>query len=300
MWVGMSGRYLTRSAGSRLEEGIGAYNPAMSGVVSKPIGLIVYRGCAGDRNSRGSAGAQMVGNKLSSLLHVTPTFVGTPRDPQRTTWDRELAIARGDLRSLASAADGLLGAGKRVVTAMGRCAAGLATVPVIALRRPDACIVWLDAHGDSNVPTSRADPYLGGMVISGAAGMWDTGLGGGLDLAKVILVGARDLDPDELALIESGRLRRLSSGPDLAAQLRAALDGRPAYVHLDCDVMEPGIVPTEYEVSGGLTLADLRAVAEVIAENEVIGLEIAEFESQWRDGRPGVPGPLLEALAPLL
>jgi arginase family enzyme len=264
------------------------------------IGLIVYRGCAGDRNSRGIAGAQLVGNKLSSYLRLTPIFVGTPREPQRATWDRELTIARGDLRSLAAAFDGLLGADKRVVTVMGRCAAGLATVPVVAIRRPDACIVWLDAHGDSNVPTSRADPYLGGMVITGAAGLWDSGLGGGLDLASVLLVGARDLDPDEQRLIAEGRLRHLPVGPDLAARLRAAIAGRPVYLHLDCDVLDPGIVPTEYEVAGGLTLADLRTVADVIAEQEIIGLEIAEFESQWADGRPGVPAPLIEALAPLL
>jgi arginase family enzyme len=263
-------------------------------------GLIIYRGCAGDRNSRGIAGAQLVGNKLSSHLHQTPVFVGTPREPQRATWDRELTLARGDLRSLAAALDGLLGAGKRVVTAMGRCAAGLATVPVIAIRRPDACVVWLDAHGDSNVPSSRPDAYLGGMVITGAAGHWDSGLGGSLDLSNVVLVGSRDLDPDELRLIATGKLRHLPVGPDLPARLREAIAGRPVYVHLDCDVLDPGIVPTEYEVPGGLTLADLRAVAEVIAEHEVIGLEIAEFESQWSDGRQGAPGPLIDALAPLL
>jgi arginase len=264
------------------------------------IGLLVYRGCAGDRNPLGIAGAQLVGNGLSRHLRLTPTFIGTPREPQRASWDRELAIARGDLRSLAAACDGLLGMGKRVITAMGRCAAGLATVPVIALRRPEACIVWLDAHGDSNSPTSRPDPYLGGMVISGAAGLWDSGLGGGLDLGKVILVGSRDLDPDELKLIADGRLRHLPVGADLPARLRAAIAGRPVYVHLDCDVLDPGIVPTEYEVPGGLTLTDLRAIAEVVAEHEVVGLEIAEFQSQWPDGRSAGPGPLVEALESLL
>lgn len=263
-------------------------------------GLIIYRGCAGDRNARGIAGAQLVGNQLSSHLHQTPVFVGTPREPRRTTWDRELALARGDLRSLAVALDGLLGEGKRVVTAMGRCAAGLATIPVIAIRRPDACVVWLDAHGDSNLPASRADPYLGGMVISGAAGMWDSGLGGNLDLAKVLLVGARDLDPDEQRLIAEGKLRHLSVSPDLPGRLREAIAGRPVYVHLDCDVLDPGIVPTEYAVAAGLTLDALRAIADVVAEHEVVGLEIAEFESHFADGRAGTAAPLIDALSPIL
>ncbi|MBC8024430.1 MAG: arginase family protein [Steroidobacteraceae bacterium] len=263
-------------------------------------GLIIYRGGAGDRNARGLAGAQLVGNELSSRLHQTPVLVGTPSEPRRTSWDRELALARGDLRSLAVALDGLLGEGMRVVTAMGRCAAGLATIPVIAVRQPDACVVWLDAHGDSNLPTSHADPYLGGMVISGAAGLWDSGLGGGLDLTKVLLVGARDLDPDEQRLIAEGKLRHLPVCPDLPARLREAIAGRAVYVHLDCDVLDPGIVPTEYAVAGGLTLEDLRAVAEVVAEHPVVGVEIAEFESHFADGRPGNAAPLIDALAPLL
>jgi arginase len=266
----------------------------------KPPALIVYRGCAGDRNARGIAGAQMVGNALSAVLGVTPTFVGTPRDPQRASWDRELAIARGDLRTLARNCEKLLGKGHCVITAMGRCAAGLATVPVVALRRPEACIVWLDAHGDSNLPTSRPDPYLGGMVITGAAGMWDSGLGGTLSMSNVILVGARDLDPHEKQLIDGGRLRHLPVGAGLPGRLRAAIAGRPVYVHLDCDVLDPGIVPTEYEVSDGLSLEDLRAIAEVIAEQEIVGLEIAEFETPWSDGRLPSAHPLVAALAPLV
>lgn len=262
-------------------------------------GLIIYRGCAGDRNSRGIAGAQLVGNALSDHLKLTPVFVGTPREPQRAAWDRELTLARGDLRSLATALSGLLDAGKVVVTAMGRCAAGLATVPVIAIRRPETCVIWLDAHGDSNLPVSRADPYLGGMVITGAAGMWDSGLGGGLKLANVVLVGARDLDPDEIRLIDEGKLKHLSVGPDLPSRLRAAIAGRPVYVHLDCDVLNPGIVPTEYAVSNGLTLDDLRAVAEVAAEHEIVGLEVAEFESHFADGRQGTAAPLVDALSPI-
>ena len=71
-------------------------------------------------------------------------------------------------------------------------------------------------------------------------------------------------------------------------------------MHLDCDVLDPGIVPTEYAVTGGLTLDALRAVAEVVAEHEVVGVEIAEFESHFSDGRPGTAVPLIDALSPML
>lgn len=262
----------------------------------KPVALLVYRGYAGDRNERGIAGAQLVGDEIARQTGVKATFVGTPREPLKQSWDRELAAARIDLRALASACGGLLDQGKRVVTAMGRCATGLATIPVIAARRPDACIVWFDAHGDANVPTSRADPYLGGMVLTGAAGLWNSGLGSGLKLSNVLLVGARDLDPDELRLIEEGKLRHLPLGPELPARLREAIGDRPVYVHLDCDVMDPGLVPTEYEVTKGLSFEELRSAAAVIAEHEVVGIEIAEFEAAWRSGKAGDAAPLVAAL----
>ena len=73
------------------------------------------------------------------------------------------------------------------------------------------------------------------------------------------------------------------------------------YVHLDCDVLEPGIVPTDYVHAHGLTLQDLRAACTVIAECEVVGVEIAEFQNSWVAGGPPVsPVPLIRALEPLI
>jgi arginase family enzyme len=263
--------------------------------------LIVYRGRAGDRNTRGTAGAQMLGALLARRYGLDTTFVSTPQAPLPTTaWHEQLAAARGDLHAFADALRAALSNGGRSIIAMGRCAGGLATIPVIAQRHPDACVVWFDAHGDSNLPNSNAVPYLGGMVITGAAGHWDSGLGSGLNLSNVVLVGARDLDPHEKELIASGQLKLVEVGPDLATRLGAAVGARDVYVHLDCDVLEPGIVPLEYQVGGGLTLDDLRACATVLAQRKVIGVEVAEFESEWLDGRPASADRLADAIAPLV
>lgn len=90
-------------------------------------------------------------------------------------------------------------------------------------------------------------------------------------------------------------------GKDLANRLSSAIGKRPVYVHLDCDVLEPGIVPTEYLASGGLTLTDLRQAATTLAKNKVIGLEISEFQSCWPEsGLDASPEPLIDALLPLL
>ena len=75
---------------------------------------------------------------------------------------------------------------------------------------------------------------------------------------------------------------------------------RKVYVHLDCDVLEPGLVPIEYEVPGGLSFEELKACMSELAKRQVIGVEIAEFEAEWRDGRAGSPDRLIDAIAPLL
>jgi arginase family enzyme len=132
-------------------------------------------------------------------------------------------------------------------------------------------------------------------------GWWHTGLGDGLSPDRVILVGTRDLDAAEQRHIDDGTLALLPPGADLAERLRDAVAGRPVYVHIDCDVLEPGTVPTDYRVPGGLSLDDLRAAAETLAESELVGLEIAEFESSDHpdeDRRQGAA--MLDALSPLL
>jgi arginase family enzyme len=248
-------------------------------------------------------GARLVGVALAARIGASPTVIGQVSEPVSGSWREQLAAARPNLRKLAESIESAFTATPRrmPVTTLSRCAVALATLPVIAKRRPDACVVWFDAHGDLNTPQTTPSGYLGGMVIAGAASRWDSGLGGGLDLSNVVLVGARDLDPPEQALIESGAPRLVRVGPDLSGRLRAAIAHRPVYVHLDCDVLEPGIVPTEYSVPDGLTLEDLQEACAVIAAHEVVGLEIAELEATSDDPQSArTISALLDALEPLI
>ena len=60
-------------------------------------------------------------------------------------------------------------------------------------------------------------------------------------------------------------------------------------------------MPTDYRVRNGLSLDELSGVASRLAENAVVGVEVAEFEGSWSDtGARGDPGPLLTALSPLV
>lgn len=266
-----------------------------------PISLTVYCAHAGDHNELAMAGAISVGTALSGRLDIPVKTIGSPGPVLHADWQTELAAAWPALSELAQHLDHLLHNSRGPLLALSRCAAALATLPVVMRHRPDACVVWFDAHGDLNTPQTSLSGYLGGMALAGPAGLWDSGLGNGLPLDKIILVGARDLDPAEQALIDAAMLRLVPVGKDGPALLRTALGGRPAYVHFDCDVLEPGIVPTDYRVPGGLTLAELNALCKVLAEAELLGLEIAEFENAWPgSGAEASPNALLDALGPLI
>lgn len=267
----------------------------------KSSALTVFKGRVADRNPLGMLGSERLGWALAKRFALTPNVVGTPEPPLAAKWDVELNAARPALNALSQTLDQTFQRGNTPVTTLGRCAASLATLPVVVRHHPDALLVWFDAHADSNLPNNSASGYLGGLVLTGAAGLWPTGLPSGLQLHNVVLVGARDIDPAEQALIDEGVLRLVKPGNMLASRLAAAIADRPVYVHLDCDVLEPGIVPTEYQVEGGLTLADLQLAVATLAKNEVIGLEISEFQASWPDsGIEAAVDPLLDALSPLL
>jgi len=266
-----------------------SYDPVMTS-----MGLTTYVGPAGDHNDRAMAAVRIVGEAMARRLDVEPAVIGTPVPSDPQSWEVELERARGPLEDMAARLEAVMSAGQLPVSAITRCAVALATQPVIARHRPDAVVVWLDAHGDINVPSDTASGFLGGMALSGPLGWWDSGLGAGL--AHAVLVGARDLDPAEAEQVRSGRIELVEVGPGLGDRLAAAIAGRPVYFHLDCDVLEPGLFETDYQVPDGLSLEGLHDCAEAVAQNEVIGVEVGEFEGEGR----ATADELIDALAPML
>ncbi|MGV9266879.1 arginase family protein [Kitasatospora sp. NPDC003701] len=258
--------------------------------------LTVYRGPAGDHNDRAMSAVALLGEALTRRLGISPVSVGSPEPARPTGWDGELRRALPTLRRMAGRVDQVMSAGQRPISAITRCAVALATQPVVLRHRPDAVVVWFDAHGDINVPADTTTGYLGGLALAGPLGWWDSGLGAGLPEQQAVLVGARDLDPAEVRHVTAGRVALVPPGHGLAERLADVLQGRPAYLHIDCDVMEPGLFTTDYSVPGGLGLEDLHACAKVLAASAPVGAEIAEFEG---DGS-ATADDLVAALEPLL
>ena len=268
---------------------------------TRSIDCTVFQGRTGDHNDLAMPGAGAVGMALARRVGTAPVTIGTPEPATRADWRAQLELARPALTQLQSRIADVLSRGALSITTMGRCAAAMATLPAVVQHNPDVCIVWFDAHADLNTPEASTTGYLGGLALAAPAGLWNSGLGQGVELGQIILVGQRDLDPFESDLIAKHGIPHITPGVNLTTELRVAIAGRPVYVHLDCDVLTPGIVPTDYSVEGGLSLADLHVCCSVIADHFFIGLEIAEFQIAWTNGGdPVSPEPLLAALEPLL
>lgn len=268
-----------KRAGSLREDELMTPNAASSPHTTTQIAVTHFAGRAGDHNGRAMTASGLLAAVLSEQLNAPVTIVGDPAPALSANWDIELTAAMPSLKALRDRYESIFSSRQKPVTALARCAVALATLPVVAAHRPDAVVIWFDAHADLNTPQETTTGYLGGLALSGPLGRWDSGLGQGLAAINTILVGTRDTDPAEQELIDDGTIALVSIEPRMAEDLAAAIADRPVYVHIDCDVLNPGIVPTDYHVPGGMTLDQLHACAAEISRHEVIGVEIAELET---------------------
>jgi arginase len=115
-------------------------------------------------------------------------------------------------------------------------------------------IVWFDAHGDFNTPETSLTGSLEGMVLAAAVGhCYDElreriGLDRAVDARNVLLLGWRDLDPAEPALLAGAGVttrgaHQLAAAGELIADLRGRVDA--VYLHFDVDVLGPNGVPLD-------------------------------------------------------
>ena len=148
---------------------------------------------------------------------------------------------------------------KRPLVLGGCCCAHVGAIRGLAARRDRLAVVWLDAHGDLNTPESSPSGNLWGMPLRMAIDE------GSVRTEDVALVGARDLDPPEEEYMEEHGI-----DDDLERALGGA---EAAYVALDVDVLEPGVVSVFMRAPHGLGLDDVeRVLRDVSGRTRVAGL----------------------------
>lgn len=240
------------------------------------------RGYVCDRyTDRGMRGAVVMGERFGKRLNAPVAAVGEVGAAADLGWQECLTTAAPYLEHVSMAIEQTVASGKIPVIAANRCGVSLATMGGALAHRQDAVLVWFDAHGDYHTPATTETGYLGGMVIAGLCGLWDTGYGAPLKPDRVVLAGCRDLDSGEQMALLRDRVPvflGIEDNLDIDA-LVAAIAGRPVWLHIDCDVIDPTRVSTEYRVPKGLSFDTLHsAVRAIVANSELVALEVTEFD----------------------
>lgn len=245
--------------------------------------VVVMRCRTSDRTSGAGEGAAVLGAHLGERLGVEPRVVGSPGRPRKADWSEDLAESRGCILEAGGQVDDALADGDMPLLLASDCTVCITTLPAVARHRPDARILWLDAHGDFNTPATTGSGFLGGMCLAAACGEWDAGLGGQIAPERVVLAGVRDLDGEERELLERSPVTVIGSSLETLVAVQNALDGAPVYVHLDVDVIDPEEMPAQFPAPGGLRVDKLYDLLEAVADEcEVVGVEVTALQAPDR------------------
>lgn len=149
----------------------------------------------------------------------------------------------------------------------------VAPLPVGALQRAfgPTQVIWIDAHGDIHTPASSTSHFLGGMPLNCLMGgsLTEVREAAGaqpVQVDQVTMVGTRDLDPPEAALIQDLGIVRLNQPQAIRERIQAV--GLPAYVHVDIDVLDPIVNPAaSYPSPSGLSVEQLLATLDAIGSS---------------------------------
>ncbi|MEV7008417.1 arginase family protein [Streptosporangium sp. NPDC051022] len=247
------------------------------------IDLIVSQGRVADREPRMIEGAARTAQALEHRYGIKGRYIGKAEPPANDDWSVSLPQARETLVGLRQAVTASVEGGNLTVMIANTCSASLASLPIVAREHPDAVVLYIDAHGDFNTPETTDTGYLGGMVLSAACGLWDSGHGAGLRPEQVILIGARDIDEAERKLLQTSGVRVVPPREATAENILNAVNGSRVWVHIDWDVLDPGSVPADYKVPDGMFPEQIREIFKSIPSEQLLGVELAEFNAPADD-----------------
>jgi arginase len=147
-------------------------------------------------------------------------------------------------------------------------------------------VLWIDAHGDVNLPDTSPSGNVHGMVLAAAMGLAGDRFASdewplpAVDPSRVALVATRELDPAERTLLhELGVLVFTMTDVDRLGVEHAVHEsleriGGEGFVHvsIDLDAVDPEEAPgVGTPVRGGLSYREAHLALELVAESGLAG-----------------------------
>ncbi len=168
----------------------------------------------------------------------------------------------------------------------------IGTVGGITHSKP-AGLIWIDAHGDFNIPATSPNGNIHGMPVAvllgyGAPELVNLGRRGPkVKPANVALIGSRDLDYDEKTMLKNSGITiytmREVDELGMATVARKALEKMDGldriHVSLDLDALDPmEATGVGTPASGGLTYREAHLLMELLADSaRVSSMDIVEI-----------------------
>lgn len=151
-------------------------------------------------------------------------------------------------------------------------------------------VAWFDAHGESTTPETTESGFLDGMGISVLIGQCWRKLAHRIPNflpvsgKHVLLIGSRDVEPEESQLLDRMGVHRVTELEDLRCKVESisrTIDG--VYLHLDLDVLDPReAIANQWTPPGGFSVEILKeAVKEIQRHTQVKGFGIASYDPEW-------------------
>ena len=213
-------------------------------------------------------------------LPLEPDAVVTAGLPAGNPWERMTVLQS----AVADAVAEDVASGVRPVVLSGDCNTSAGVMAGLQRAGVDPAIVWFDAHGDVQTLETTTSGYLGGLALRLLTGYRPELIATSLGLRpvpehRIVLAGARDLDPPEVTYLAGAAIRRR----EVAALTPADLPAGPLYVHVDLDVIDAAGLPgLRYPVPGGPDAARLAdALRTLLATGQAAALGLA---CSWHPG----------------
>lgn len=152
-------------------------------------------------------------------------------------------------------------------------------------------VIWIDAHGDINTPETSPSGNIHGMVLATLLGYGDeklTGVCNGkhLNPEDVMIFGARDLDPGEVAFAAEKGINVITyeeireKGLEWALEeAKRVLKVKDLHISFDIDVVNPEFVPgVSVPVENGFTSEEVMDIfTELYETYDITSVDIVEL-----------------------